>query len=58
MYVGYALEGDGGRGVGVKGERDWGSIRKLQLQNQRAKSIPKQRDGDNHSSNNDSNSNT
>ena len=31
---------------------------KRKTTNQRAKSIPKQRDGDNHSSNNDSNSNT
>ena len=41
MYVGYALEGDGGRVVGVKGERERGSVRKAQLQN---KSGEKQKD--------------
>ena len=35
MYVGYALEGDGGRVVGVKGERVRGSVRKGELQNKR-----------------------
>ena len=35
MYVGYALEGDGGRVVGVKGERERSNVRKLQLQKKR-----------------------
>ena len=35
MYVGYALERDGGRVVGVKREKERGSVRKAQLQNKR-----------------------